>query len=129
VAGPAKTDPFAIRGNQGSDIDGVGRIEDAGEEEAGLMISEENRREFEQLGASELRKRLNGNVYTGQKPIEAEEWLDEKAHGADRELVRGQTAILERQANAAEKATRIALGALGVSFVAAILSIIAMVRH
>jgi hypothetical protein len=93
------------------------------------MISDENRREFEQLGASELKKRLNGSIYTGQKPIEAEEWLDEKAHGADRALVREQTAILERQATAAEKATRIAIGALGVSLAAAVLSVIAMVRH
>jgi len=93
------------------------------------MISEENRRDFEQLGVTDLRKRLDVGMYTGQKPIEAEEWLDEKAHGANRALLREQTAILERQATAAEKATRIALGALGVSFVAAILSIIAMVRH
>jgi hypothetical protein len=100
-----------------------------GERKVQRMISEESRRDFEQTGVSEVKKRLAGNVYTGRKPMEAEEWLDEKAHGADRALVREQTAILERQASAAEKATRIALGALGISFVAAILSIIAMVRH
>jgi hypothetical protein len=129
VAGCAKADPLKVGGDQGSDIDGAGHIEDADEEEAGIMTSEENRRDFEQLGVTDLRKRLDMGIYNGRKPIEAEEWLDEKANGANRALLREQTAILERQATAAEKATRIAIGALGISFVAAILSIIAMVRH
>ena len=93
------------------------------------MISEENRRDFEQLGVTDLRKRLDMGIYNGRKPIEAEEWLDEKAHGPDRELVREQTDVLKRQASAAEKATKIAFGALVVSIFAVIFSVVAMVRH
>jgi hypothetical protein len=54
------------------------------------MISDENRRDVEQLGPSDLRKRLDVGIYYGQKQIEADEWLKEKAHGTDRALIRQQ---------------------------------------
>jgi hypothetical protein len=52
VAGAAKTDPFKVGGDQGSDIDGAGHIENTGEEEhpmipAKTMFLEIGRKRFQ----------------------------------------------------------------------------------
>ena len=42
------------------------------------MISESNRREFDDLGVDQLRKRVELSVYSPEKSKEAREYLDEK---------------------------------------------------
>lgn len=83
------------------------------------MISEKNRRNFESLGPTDLRRRLAGNIYCGQDQIEADEWLDELAHGPDRAMMREQIEIARESKEAARAAVLtsrlavlIALGAI-----------------
>jgi hypothetical protein len=110
------------------------------------VISDENRAEFEELGPNELQKRVD--LYRAEKRKQAEEWLDEKAHGADRALAREQLSIAasakdaawtaaqaaeraaaaaeraataaERTATKAEMANRIAIAALVIAIISAV---------
>ena len=45
------------------------------------MITEIYREEFEQSGVDDVRKRATVSIYSGDKLLEALEWLGEKDHG------------------------------------------------
>ncbi len=65
-----------------------------------MMISKENRAEFEQIGAEQLRKRVDVSIYADEKLRQAREWLKENdpawisAHAAQRAGTRATIALL-----------------------------------
>jgi hypothetical protein len=62
------------------------------------MIPQNYRDEFEQLGPSELTKRLEVAIYSEEKSKAARLWLDEQAHGEDR-TYRAEQLKLQRRAD------------------------------
>ena len=48
------------------------------------MIRERYRKEFEELGVEEVRKRVTVSLWDVDKLKGAREWIDEKEHGEDR---------------------------------------------
>jgi len=80
------------------------------------MITEANRREFEQRGPDGVRKQIEHALYDAEKQKQAYEWLDETERGPDRALMREQ--ILMRATIALVISLVSALAAVG-SFVVA----------
>ncbi len=78
-----------------------------------MVITEENRREFEQLGIDRLRKRLEVSVYAEDKHQQALEWLK-----------KNEPAWIS--ARAAQRAGGIATIALVISGLALLVSIAAL---
>jgi hypothetical protein len=89
-------------------------------------------------GLEEVRRRLATDVYGegGNRRAIATNWVAEEERRLEAEAQRERDATqtrvadtADRQATTAEKATRIAIGALVISAIAAILSVIALARH
>jgi hypothetical protein len=93
------------------------------------MISPENRARFEQAGRMEVRRRLDGSLYSGDDRREAEDWLDEQESGPERALARDANELARnanefaREANAAAfEANRLASRANWIAIAAFIAS-------
>jgi hypothetical protein len=94
------------------------------------MITEANRREFEQRGPDGVHKQIEHALYDAEKQKQAYEWLDETARGPDRALMQEQISIASsakdaawvsaRAANAANRRVTIALVISVVSALAAV---------
>lgn len=83
------------------------------------MISEENRKVFEQAGRRGVIKMLEGGVCSRERAEQAYEWLDEKTQER-------QTALILEQTRLARSATRAAWIAAIVAVIAAILAALAI---
>jgi GAF domain-containing protein len=95
------------------------------------MIRQIYREEFEQSGVDDVRKHATASIYSGDKLLEALEWLNKKDHGG---LAKDQIAIARDAADAAwvsarasqsaNKRATIALVISGLSVLVAIAAII-----
>src|SRR5437764_334586 len=76
------------------------------------------REEFEQLAGFELRKRLEAGLYDAEKQKQGWAWLDEQAHGEEREYRARQLALQVRNDWRGNISVGIALAALAISALA-----------
>jgi hypothetical protein len=61
-----------------------------------VHIRQRYREEFEQIGETDLRKRLERGLFDEEKRKHGWAWLDEKAHGEERAYRARQLALQER---------------------------------
>jgi hypothetical protein len=86
------------------------------------MISEDNRREFEQRGALGVRRQIEHANYNEEKRKQADEWLDEIEHGPARALAKEQNSILQESNRIAGGTNRRATIALVISIISALIA-------
>jgi hypothetical protein len=88
------------------------------------VISEANRREFEQRGREGVRKQIENALYNEEKQKQAYEWLDETERGPDRALMREQISIASSAKDAAWASARAAKAANVRATIALVISVI-----
>ena len=91
------------------------------------MISDDNRREFEQRGAFGVRKQIERALYNEEKRKQADEWLYEIEHGPARALVQEQNLILQEANRIARGANCRATIELVISVIAALTAVAALI--
>jgi CHASE3 domain sensor protein len=91
------------------------------------MISEDNRKEFEQRGPLGVRKQIERALYSEEKRKQADQWLDEIEHGPTRALAQEQNSILQESNRIARGANRRATIALVIAFISALVAVVALV--
>lgn len=80
-----------------------------------VHIRQRYRDEFEQLGADDLRKRLQAGIYDDDKRKAGFLWLDEQEHGEDRTYKAEQLRLQRESGTRATIALVVSIIALGVS--------------
>jgi hypothetical protein len=92
------------------------------------MIRQIYRGEFEQSGVDDVRKHATASIYSGDKLLEALEWLNKKDHGwpkiKSQLRVTQQMLVSARASQSANKRATIALVISGLSVLVAIAAII-----
>jgi len=88
------------------------------------MITEANRREFEQRGPDGVRKQIEHALYDAEKQKQAYEWLDETERGPDRALMREQILIAGSARDAAWESARAAKAANVRATIALVISLV-----